>query len=130
MKLSEREKKMKFTQNTKEIIIHLMRKSEWNRNSDFALYADYISYCHPEICKTQYYEVMQNHEKYKIASFKSIERLRRQIQREAKENGDISLLSNKTIERRRKELEQEYREEYKKMLTIQNRKNYKMHGSG
>lgn len=91
-----------------------MRKSEWNRNSDFALYADYISYCLPNINKTQYYEVMQNYKNYGIMSFKSIERLRRHIQREARENGDISLLSSKAIERRRKELEQEYHEEYKK----------------
>lgn len=105
---------MKVKQDTKAIIIHLMRKSEWNRNSDFALYADYISYCQPDIRKTQYYEVMQNYKEYGMMSFKSIERLRRHIQREAKENGDISLLSSKTIERRRKKLEQEYHEKYKK----------------
>lgn len=105
---------MKVKQDTKPIIIQLMRKSEWNRNSDFALYADYISYCLPNINKTQYYEVMQNYKNYGIMSFKSIERLRRHIQREARENGDTSLLSSKAIERRRKELEQEYHEEYKK----------------
>lgn len=102
------------TQNTEEILKELMRKSEWNRNSDFALYADYILYCRPDISRTQYYEVMQNHKKYGMISFKSVERKRRKIQREAKEQGDISLLSSEIIAKYRKEQEQEYREEYKR----------------
>lgn len=102
---------------TKELIIEIMKKSESSRNSDFTLYAEYIKYYYPNMDKSQYYDVLQHNQKYKLHSFKGIERLRRKIQEEAKKNNDISLLSNKQIAKRRKELEQEYREEYKQEKT-------------
>lgn len=102
---------------TKELIIEIMQKSESSRNSDFTLYAEYIKYYYPKMDKSQYYDVLQHNQKYKLHSFKGIERLRRKIQEEARKNNDISLLSNKQIAKRRKELEQEYREEYKPKKT-------------
>lgn len=104
----------KHTQKLKKIITELLIKSQWNRNSDYALYADYIKEMLPEVHCTQYYTVMKNYKEYGIFSFKAVERTRRAIQREAKLNGDMSLLSDAQVEKWRKENEQKYREEFTK----------------
>ena len=102
------------TQKTKEIVTGLLRKSRWNRNSDYALYADYILYMRPDLKPTNYYDVMAHYKEYDVQSFKSIERIRRKIQSEAREVGDESLMSDAMIQKYRKELEKEYRENFKK----------------
>lgn len=103
---------MKHTQILKEKIRELMYKSQWNRNSDYALYADYIREMLPEAKCTDYYYIMQNYKQYNIFSFKAVERTRRAIQRQAKFDGDINLLSEKQVEKWRKKNEQKYREEF------------------
>ena len=104
----------KHTQKLREVIKELLQKSHWNRNSDYALYADYIKEMLPDVHCTEYYTVMKNHKEYGIFSFKAVERTRRAIQGEAKLNGDISLLSDAQVEKWRKENEIRYREEFTK----------------
>lgn len=96
----------------KEVLILLMTISKANRNSDYALYADYINRIRPDISSSRYYEVMRNYREYGLYSFKAVERERRAIQSEAKEQGELSLLSDKQVEQWRKEQEKEYREKY------------------
>lgn len=105
---------MKHTKKLKEIIKNLMYKSEWNRNSDYALYADYIKEMLPEAHPTNYYHIMENYKKFEIFSFKAVERCRRKIQHQAKIEGEIELLSNKQVEKWRKENEQKYIKEFSK----------------
>lgn len=100
------------TQILKNEIRDLMYESQWNRNSDYALYADYIRKHLPEEKSSNYYNIMQNYKKYNIYSFKAVERARRAIQREAKQKGDIALLSDKQVEKWREENEQVYRREF------------------
>ena len=105
---------MEHTQKLREIIRELMYKSQWNRNSDYALYADYIREMLPEVKSTEYYNIMQNYKEYNIFSFKAVERTRRAIQRQAKLDGEIELLSEKQVEKWRKENEQRYRKKFTK----------------
>ena len=42
----------------------LMTNSRADRNSDYALYADYINRIRPDIVSSKYYEVMKNHKEY------------------------------------------------------------------
>ena len=102
------------TQKTEEIIRELLLKSKWNRNSDYALYADYIAHCKPEINPTAYYGVMSRSQEFGLQSFKTVERIRRRIQRQAKEKGDERFMSDTMISKFRKELEVKYHEEFKK----------------
>lgn len=104
----------KHTQKLREIITELLLKSHWNRNSDYALYADYITKMLPEAHCTEYYNIMKCYKEYGIFSFKAVERTRRAIQREAKLNGNIELLSDAQVEKWRKENEIRYREEFTK----------------
>ena len=92
-----------------EEVKKLMKKSKFNRDDDYALYADYIKLKLPDKKPSEYYEIMQNHGRYNIYSIKTIERARRMIQAEARKNGDESLMSSKEIERYRKELIEEYK---------------------
>lgn len=103
---------MSSTHKLREILILLMTNSRADRNSDYALYADYINRIRPEIQSNRYYEVMQNHKEYGLYSFKAVERERRAIQSEAKEQGEISLLSDKQVEQWRKEQEEDFKEKY------------------
>ena len=102
------------TQKTEEIIRELLLKSRWNRNSDYALYADYISCLRPDIKPTNYYSVMAKHKEYQLQSFKTIERIRRKIQMQAKETNDERFMSDTMISKYRKELEGEYHKEFKR----------------
>lgn len=103
---------MEPTHKLREALMLLMTNSRADRNSDYALYADYINRIRPDIVSSKYYEVMKNHKEYGIYSFKAVERERRAIQSEAKEQGEISLLSDKQVEQWRKEQEKEYSENY------------------
>lgn len=103
---------MGTTHKLKEVLILLMTNSRADRNSDYALYADYINRIRPDIQASRYYEVMKNHKEYGLYSFKAVERERRQIQSEAKEQGEISLLSDKQVAKWRAEQEKEYKEKY------------------
>lgn len=103
---------MEPTHKLREVVMLLMTNSKADRNSDYALYADYINRIRPEVQPNRYYEVMQNHKEYGLYSFKAVERERRHIQSEAKEQGEISLLSDKQVEQWRKEQEKEYKEKY------------------
>ncbi|MBQ8298455.1 MAG: hypothetical protein IJX99_01035 [Clostridia bacterium] len=105
---------MKTTHNLEEVLMDLMYNSEWARNSDYALYADYIASVRPDIKSSDYYEVMRHHKDYGIYSFKAVERARRAIQAEARKVGDLSLLSDKQVQKWRKTNEQEYRTKYSK----------------
>lgn len=98
-----------ISEDLKEILKKLMLKSQFNRDDDYALYADYINYKLPEKKSSEYYEVMQNHAKYFIYSIKTVERTRRLIQQEARENGDERLMSSKQVEEYRKKLAEEYK---------------------
>lgn len=108
----EEEVKEENKQKLKELVMWLMTNIHEDRNSDYALYADYINHERPDIPKTKYYEVMQHHKDYGIFSFKSVERTRRAIQEEARECGEESLLSDKQVQKYRKELEEKYKKEY------------------
>lgn len=96
----------------REVIMLLLTNSRADRNSDYALYADYINKIRPDIAASRYYEVMKNHKEYGLYSFKAVERERRAIQRQAREEGELSLLSDKQVEQWRKEQEDEYFEKY------------------
>lgn len=96
----------------KEVLMLLMTISKADRNSDYALYADYINRIRPDISSSRYYEVMKNYKEYGLYSFKAVERERRAIQSKAKEQGELSLLSDKQVEQWRKEQEREYKEQY------------------
>lgn len=96
----------------REIIRELLEKSQFNRDDDYALYADYIKSQLPEAKPTQYYEIMQNHGKYFIYSFKTVERVRRIIQKEAKEKDDTRYMSSRQVEEYRKKLEEEFKNEF------------------
>lgn len=102
------------TQKTEEIIRELLLKSRWNRNSDYALYADYLNYMLPNVRRTGYYHVMAHSEEYGVKSFKTIERIRRKIQMKAKETNDERFMSDTMISKYRKELEGEYHKEFKR----------------
>lgn len=104
---------MKSTHNLKNVLVDLMYKSAWARNSDYALYADYIAYVCPDINSTDYYNVMRNHTQFGIYSFKAVERARRAIQSQARKQGDLLLLSDKQVEKWRKANEKLYREKYR-----------------
>ena len=103
---------MEPTHKLREVLMLLMTNSRADRNSDYALYADYINRIRPDIASSKYYKVMKNHKEYGLYSFKAVERERRHIQSEAKEQGEISLLSDKQVEQWRKEQEKEYSENY------------------
>ena len=103
---------MAQTHKLREVLMLLMTNSRVDRNSDYALYADYINRIRPEIQPNRYYEVMQNHKEYGLYSFKAVERERRAIQSEAKEQCEIGLLSDKQVIQWRKEQEKEYSEKY------------------
>ena len=96
----------------KEVLMLLMTTSKADRNSDYALYADYINRIRPDISANRYYEAMRNHREYGLYSFKAVERERRAIQNQAKMQGELSLLSDKQVEQWRKEQEREYKEQY------------------
>lgn len=95
-----------------EVLIFLMTNSRADRNSDYALYADYINKIRPDIASSRYYEVMRNYKEYGIYSFKAVERARRSIQSQAKKDGEVGLLSDKQVEVWRKENEEQYREKF------------------
>lgn len=103
---------MSPTHKLREVLMLLMTNSRADRNSDYALYADYINRIRPEILPNRYYEVMKNHKEYGLYSFKAVERERRKIQSEAKEQGEVGLLSDKQVEQWRKEQEEEFKEKY------------------
>ncbi len=103
---------MKHIQKLKEVVKELLYKSHWNRNSDYALYADYIKEMLPDEPPNKYYEIMSHCDAYGICSFKAVERARRKVQELAKINGEMGLLSDKQIEKWRKENEQEYIKEF------------------
>lgn len=105
---------MEVKHKLREVVMLLMTNSRADRNSDYALYADYINRIRPDIQASRYYDVMKNHKEYGLYSFKAVERERRKIQSEAKEQGEISLLSDKQVEQWRKEQEKEYKEKYSK----------------
>ena len=96
---------MKLKDEIKELLIN----SQWNRNSDYALYADYIKSKYPGEKSTNYYNIMSEYKAYKIYSFKAVERARRNLQAEALENGDTSILSDKQIKKYRDELQTVYK---------------------
>lgn len=104
---------MKPTHNLKNVLVGLMYKSNWARNSDYALYADYIAQIRPDIKPTDYYEVMKHHTEYGLFSFKAVERERRAIQAKARKDGELVLLSDKQVQKWRKENEEDYRIKYK-----------------
>lgn len=105
---------MKHTQKLMEIVKDLLYKSYWNRNSDYALYADYIAQMLPNEKPNKYYEIMSHYEEYDICSFKAVERARRKVQEWARINGVIGLLSDKQVEKWRNENEQKYIQEFAK----------------
>ena len=96
---------MKLKSQIKELLIN----SQWNRNSDYALYADYIKLNYPGEKPTNYYNIMMNYKAYGIYSIKAVERTRRYLQTEAIKNGDMSILSDKQIRRYRDELQTVYK---------------------
>ena len=98
--------------NLNEVLILLMTNSRADRNSDYALYSDYINKIRPDIASSRYYEVMRNYREYGIYSFKAVERTRRSIQSRAKKDGEISLLSDKQVEQWRKDNEEQYRKKF------------------
>ena len=104
---------MKSTHNLKNVLVDLMYKSTWARNSDYALYADYIALIRPDINPSDYYEVMKHHTAYDVYSFKAVERERRAIQAKARREGNLLLLSDEQVQRWRKENEEDYRAKYK-----------------
>ncbi len=103
---------MEPTHKLREVLILLMTNSRVDRNSDYALYADYINRIRPDIASSRYYEAMKNYKEYGLYSFKAVERERRAIQSEAREQGEVSLLSDKQVEQWRKKQEVEYSEKY------------------
>lgn len=96
---------MKLKDEIKELLIN----SKWNRNSDYALYADYIKLKYPGEKPTNYYYIMQHYRDYKIKSIKAVERTRRYLQAEAIKNGDKSILSDKQIKKYRDKLQTVYK---------------------
>jgi len=105
---------MKHTKKLMETVKDLLYKSYWNRNSDYALYADYVKEMLPSESPNKYYEIMSHCEAYRICSFKAVERARRKVQEQARINGEIELLSDKQVEKWRKENEQKYIQEFAK----------------
>lgn len=103
---------MEPTHKLREVLMSLMTNSRADRNSDYALYADYINIIRPDIASNRYYEVMKKHKEYGLYSFKAVERERRAIQSQAREEGEISLLSDKQVAQWRKQQEEEYSEQY------------------
>lgn len=96
---------MKLKDEIKELLIN----SHWNRNSDYALYADYIRLKYAGENSNNYYYIMEHYKDYKIHSFKAVERTRRYLQAEAIKNGDMSILSDKQIKKYRDELQTVYK---------------------
>lgn len=99
----------------RKVIKELLLNSEWNRNSDYALYADYIKTMLPNEESTNYYNIMINYKHFGIFSFKAVERTRRKIQAEAYENGQEELLSSKQVKRYRDELQKVYMAEFEEI---------------
>ena len=66
---------MKHIQKLKEVVKELLYKSHWNRNSDYALYADYIKEMLPDEPPNKYYEIMSHCDAYEIGRASCRERV-------------------------------------------------------
>lgn len=80
------------------------------RENDMNLYIEYLKEKEVEPSK----DVLINPERYKVASFKTVERIRRKLQEIDRDTGEYAIQSTKQMQMIRKQLEKEYKENFRK----------------
>lgn len=92
------------------LIRSILIKDQMTRENDMYLYLEYLKEKNVELDN----DVLINPERYKVANFKTIERMRRKLQEEDRETGEYAIQSTKQMQKIRKQLEKEYKETFRK----------------